>query len=123
MKSKVVTLCGSTRFSKEFQFYNLIETLKGNIVLSIGCNLRDDEVFKDLTREQLEAIEEKLDKLHKRKIDMSDEVLVLNINGYIGESTKSEIEYAIKNNKKVRFVESSKLQKSRPIMECYDELL
>ena len=51
---------------------------------------------------------EMLDDMHKRKIDMADEIFVINVNGYIGESTKSEIEYAIKNNKKVEFLEDIK---------------
>ncbi|MPM93478.1 hypothetical protein SDC9_140615 [bioreactor metagenome] len=46
-----------------------------------------------------------LDDIHKRKIDMSDEIYVINKNGYIGESTKGEIEYAIKNGKRVDYLE------------------
>lgn len=41
-----------------------------------------------------------LDDMHKRKIDMADEIYVINVGGYIGESTNSEIEYAKQNNKK-----------------------
>ena len=53
----------------------------------------------------LTKTKEMLDDMHKRKIDMADEIFVINVNGYIGESTKSEIEYAIKNNKKVNYLE------------------
>ena len=50
---------------------------------------------------------EMLDDMHKRKIDMSDEIFVINVNGYIGDSTKSEIEYAIKTGKKVNYLEDN----------------
>ena len=53
----------------------------------------------------LTKTKEMLDDMHKRKIDMSDEIFVINVGGYIGESTKSEIDYAIKNNKKVNYLE------------------
>ena len=49
-----------------------------------------------------------LDDMHKRKIDMADEVFVINKNGYIGQSTKGEIEYAISTNKIVNFMEEIK---------------
>ena len=50
-------------------------------------------------------IKKMLDDMHKRKIDMADEIFVINKNGYIGSSTKSEIEYALKTNKKVNYME------------------
>lgn len=91
---KVVCLCGSTRFYDAFQKAYYEETMKGNIVLSVGfC---PDSVTKEhgehigITDEQKVM----LDNLHKRKIDLSDEVLVLNVGGYIGKSTQSEIDYA-----------------------------
>lgn len=104
---KVVCLCGSTRFMEAFQKANLNETLKGNIVLSIGCNTKSDvELFSAQNRDaEFEETKRKLDELHKRKIDLADEVFVLNVNGYIGESTRSEIEYAEAHNKPVRYLE------------------
>ena len=97
---KIVCLCGSTRFKEEFQQANLEETLKGNIVLSIGCNTKSD-VGLGITEEK----KKELDELHKRKIDLADKVLVLNVGGYIGSSTKSEIEYATKHGKPVMYLE------------------
>lgn len=95
MMPKVVCLCGSTRFHATFEEANLSETLEGHIVLSIGCNLKsDDEVFKGMAPAALRLIKAKLDVLHLHKIEMSDEILVINEDGYIGESTEREIEYA-----------------------------
>ena len=53
-----------------------------------------------------EGTKEMLDDMHKRKIDMADEIFVINVNGYIGESTKSEIEYAKLHGKKVNYLET-----------------
>lgn len=77
-------------------------TLEGNIVISVGLfGHADGELGNAITSE----IKLMLDDIHKRKIDMSDEIYVINKNGYIGESTKSEIEYAIKTRKKINFLE------------------
>lgn len=85
----IVTLCGSTRFKKEFHEENLNYTLMGYVVLSVGSFMHSDTEIK-ITPEQ----KQKLDELHKRKIDMSDFIYVIDVDGYIGESTRSEIEYA-----------------------------
>jgi len=101
----IVCLCGSTRFIEAWQKANLEETLAGRIVLQIGCNTKSDADLQSigvLTEETKKA----LDVLHKRKIDIADEILVLNVNGYIGDSTRSEIEYAKAHGKKVRWLES-----------------
>lgn len=100
---RIVCLCGSTRFSEAFKEANLKETIAGNIVLSIGCDTKSDKDLIALGKLTKEA-KDKLDDLHKRKIDLADEILVLNVDGYIGESTKSEIEYAQLNNKKIRYL-------------------
>jgi len=106
---KIVCLCGSTRFSEAFQKANLDETLAGNIVLSIGCDMRTDkEVFEHLSEEELKKIKTKLDELHKQKIDLADEVSILNVGGYIGESTRSELNYARSKGKIVKFLEEEK---------------
>jgi len=103
----IVCLCGSTRFSEAFQKANLLETLAGNIVLTIGCDLRSDTVtFHDLSDEQRAEIKAQLDELHLSKIDLADEVLILNVNGYIGESTRRELSYANQQGKRIRFLES-----------------
>jgi hypothetical protein len=103
----IVCLCGSTRFSHAFQEANLHETLAGRIVLSIGCDMRSDvDIFGPLPADELTAIKARLDKLHLRKIDLADEVLILNVGGYIGESTARELAYARQQGKRVRFLES-----------------
>ena len=101
MEYPVITLCGSTRFKDEFMQVQKELTLKGNIVISVGLfgYSGDNEVF---TNKETKIM---LDDMHKRKIDMADSIFVINKNGYIGDSTKSEIEYAIKHNKKVLYLE------------------
>lgn len=102
----IVCLCGSTRFSKAYQEANLAETLSGKIVLTIGADMKSDEdLFADLSPEKLEEIKTRLDELHLRKIDLADEVYVLNVDGYVGKSTRREIGYAKKMGKKIRWLE------------------
>lgn len=104
-KPTVVCLCGSTRFGDAFAKANLEETLAGRIVLTIGCNTKSDtELFGGMQEEELKRIKTGLDELHKRKIDLCDEILVLDVNGYIGDSTKSEIEYAMAHGKRCRYL-------------------
>lgn len=103
-RPRIVCLCGSSRFWKTFERVNMEETLAGRIVLSIGTERRSDrELLEagDLTPEQKVA----LDQLHKHKIDLADEVLVLNVGGYVGESTRREIAYARAHGKPVRWLE------------------
>lgn len=104
---KVITLCGSTKFKDEFLRVQKELTLKGNIVISVGLfgHSGDNEVWENMDEGTLTKTKEMLDDMHKRKIDMSDEIFVINVNGYIGESTKSEIEYAISTGKKVNYLE------------------
>lgn len=102
----IVCLCGSTRFWRDFQQASLRETLAGKIVLSIGAaNGTDDEHFGNLPRAEYDRVKQRLDELHKRKIDLADEVLILNVGGYIGESTRRELEYALEHRKTVRYLE------------------
>lgn len=109
----VVCLCGSTRFGAAFAAANLQETLTGKIVLSIGCNLRSDaEIFGHLSPAEIDAIKQRLDDLHLRKIDMADEVLILNVGGYVGESTRRELAYAREHGKVVRWLEPDKAVQS-----------
>lgn len=106
MRPHIVCLCGSTRFSEAYQQANLRETLEGCIVLTIGCDMKSDHaLFDGKTQAELDEIKTLLDKLHLAKIDMADEIFVLNVGGYIGESTRREIEYAEKNDKYVRYLE------------------
>ena len=99
-KYKVITLCGSTRFKDQFFEAHKRLTLEGNIVISVGLfgHSGDNEVWT-------EAIKEMLDDMHKRKIDMADAIYVINVGGYIGSSTRSEIDYATKNGKEVLYLE------------------
>ena len=104
---KVITLCGSTRFKDEFYKVQKELTLEGNIVISVGLfgHSGDSEVWDNMSEGTLTKTKEMLDDMHKRKIDMADEIFVINKNGYIGDSTKSEIAYAIKSGKKVNYLE------------------
>jgi hypothetical protein len=99
-RPQIVCLCGSSRFSEAFRQANLVETLAGKIVLTIGCEWHSDQAL-GLT----EADKQQLDKLHLRKIDLADIVYVLNVGGYIGDSTRREIEYAREQGKAIRWLE------------------
>ena len=102
-KYKVVTLCGSTRFKDAFLEVQKKLTLEGNIVISVGLfgHSGDEEVWTPGTKVML-------DDMHKRKIDMADEIFVINVGGYIGESTRSEIEYARAAGKKINYLDAAK---------------
>ncbi len=100
-KYKVITLCGSTRFKEDFLRVQKQLTLEGNIVISVGFFEQADGDENIITPE----VKVMFDDMHKRKIDMCDEIYVINKNGYIGESTKSEIEYAIEIGKPVKYLE------------------
>ena len=108
MKYPVITLCGSTRFKEEFMKAQKDLTLKGYIVISVGLfgHSCDKEVWENMDEGTLTKTKEMLNDMHKRKIDMADEIFVINVGGYIGESTRSEIEYAKMNNKKVNYLEN-----------------
>ena len=98
-KYKIITLCGSAKFKDDFVKEQKNLTLEGYIVLSLGFfDLEQGEILNQKTKQLL-------DDMHKKKIDLADEIFVINKDGYIGESTKSEIEYAMKTGKKVSFLE------------------
>lgn len=104
----IICLCGSTRFSEAFQRANFEMTLAGKIILTIGCDTKcDDDLFSEMSPDDLVNLKKGLDTLHFRKIDMADEVLILNVDGYIGESTSKELAYAKAMGKRVRFLEGS----------------
>lgn len=104
-KYKIITLCGSTRFKNEFIEVQKQLTLKGYIVVSVGLfgHSGDEEVWNNDTKQML-------DDMHKRKIDMADEIFVIDVDGYIGESTLSEIKYAENQDKKVHYYSQNKSQ-------------
>ncbi len=94
---KVITLCGSTKFKKQFREAEASLTLQGHIVISLGF-FEQSEGIK-ITQEQEKFFED----MHYRKIDMSDEIFVIDVDGYIGNSTNKEIEYAKKTGKIIRY--------------------
>lgn len=95
---KVITLCGSTRFKEQFLEVQKRLTLEGNIVISVGLfgHSGDNEVWNEDTKAML-------DRMHLAKIDLADEIFVINVDNYIGDSTRNEIAYAKSNGKKVNF--------------------
>ena len=106
-KYKVITLCGSTRFKEAFIETQKRLTLEGNIVISVGLfgHSGDNEVWENMDEGTLTKTKEMLDDMHRHKIDMADEIFVINVGGYIGSSTRSEIEYALVTGKSVRYLE------------------
>ena len=94
--SKIITLCGSTRFYKKFDEVMLKLTLAGWIVFTIGTHQ-----FSDHDLPNVNNVKKMLDKMHKTKIDMSAAIFVIDVDGYIGESTKTEIAHAYATDKKV----------------------
>lgn len=111
---KVITLCGSTRFKDAFMREQKRLTLEGNIVISVGLfgHSGDEEAWSNSGETK-----KMLDDIHKRKIDMSDGIFVINENGYIGHSTRNEINYALAHGKTVEYLE--------PLIceACYDRFL
>ena len=101
-KYKIITLCGSIKFKDEFMKVQEKLTLDGNIVLT-------PNFFNGIKKDEIdEKTKKMLDEMHKQKIDMSDEIYVINVGGYIGESTKNEIEYAKAKGKKIFYLEGIK---------------
>ena len=104
----IICLCGSTRFMEAFFVAGWRFTLEGIIVLSIGvCKHANDHGGEALGQD----VADKLDELHLRKIDLADSVFVLNVDGYIGESTRKEIEYAKSKNKPIRYLQALKAER------------
>ena len=101
-RPRVVCLCGSTRFMAAFHAAGWHFTLKREIVLSVGvCKHAEHHGGEALGQE----VADMLDELHLRKIDLANYVFVLNVDGYIGESTRKEIEYAESIGKLVQYLE------------------
>ncbi len=109
-KYKIVTLCGSTRFKDAFEETQKRLTLEGNIVISVGLfgHSGDEEVWQTGTKEML-------DDMHLRKIDLADEIFVINVGGYIGSSTSKEIEYARSIGKPVNYLEKPEQPRERDL--------
>jgi dienelactone hydrolase len=98
-RPRVITLCGSTRFKQEFEAENRRLTLEGHIVISVGLFGHHEPDF-DWGDPKVA-----LDELHKRKIDLADQIHVINVGGYVGDSTRGEIHYAIDHGKRVTYLE------------------
>ena len=97
---KIVCLCGSTKFKSKYEDLNLQETLKGNVVLSVGCFLHADGIPLDKEQKRI------VDLLHLKKIEMADVVIVINEDDHIGESTARELAYAVAlGEKEIRFTQ------------------
>ena len=117
---KVITLCGSTRFKDEFLEAQKRLTLEGNVVISVGLfgHSGDDEVWS-------EGVKDMLDRQHLAKIDLADEIFVVNVGGYIGDSTRREIAYAEYKGKPIAYLENGKklgfFEKYVALCELYDE--
>lgn len=98
-RAKIITMCGSLKFIKEIIYHTERLELEGNCVLSIIYPTKDDK--DDYTEYEHQL----LDKLHKQKIDMCDAMFVVNVGGYIGNSTRSEIDYGISCRKEIMYLE------------------
>lgn len=109
----IVCLCGSTRFYQAFMLANYQETLNGRIVLSVGFYAHSPNTHHHGMVGLTPDVKAKLDRLHLAKIDLADEVLILNVGDYIGLSTRREAWYAARRNKQIRFLEKSHLTGQR----------
>ncbi len=98
---RIVTLCGSSQFKKEFLDVEAILTMQGYVVLSLGIFLEHDNI--GLEKDQVAVIDE----VHHYKISMCDEIFVVDVDGYIDEKTKKEIEFAKKNRKQIKYLSSN----------------
>ncbi|MBT3077629.1 MULTISPECIES: hypothetical protein [Streptomyces] len=97
---RIVVICGSTRFMADMHEANLRETAAGHIVVAPGCNMKEPHALW-ATEEQAEPLKARLDALHRAKIRLADEVLV--VGDYIGDSTRAEIRYAASLGKPIRY--------------------
>lgn len=105
-RPKIVCLCDSTRFMDIWREAGFLEEMKGNIVLTINISLKDaDKMLAGLPDKEKLHIKARADELHLRKIELADEILVLNVGGYVGNSTQQEIDYARMLGKKIRWWE------------------
>ena len=103
----IITLCGSTRFFETFLEVNNKLTSKGYIVLSIGV-VKSKAIMLDKSDPELLKM---LDALHREEIAISDSIFVIDVDSYIGESTKSEIEFAEKHGKRIYRLSNGDLNK------------
>ncbi len=111
---RIVCLCGSTRFKDAFMGANRELTFQRKIVLMPGIFGHSEMGGQE--KLGAKVIDEQ-NELHLRKIDLADEILVLNINGYIGNGTRNEIAYAQKTGKPVKYLEAPPTQEQTDVSE------
>lgn len=105
----IITLCGSTKFKEHFERINREMTLAGHIVISVGFYLHNmteeeiDETFPMRSADETIPADDKswLDLVHLDKISLADAIIVVNPDGYIGESTRREIAWALMQEKQI----------------------
>ena len=100
-KYPIITLCGSTKFKEDFIRMQRELTLKGHVVISVGLFGHADGEYQTVLTEE---VKEMLDDMHLQKIDMAEAIYVVNPGGYIGSSTRKEIEYARAKGKQVHYL-------------------
>jgi hypothetical protein len=105
-RPNIVCLCGSTKFAQAFEKANLDETIAGNIVLTVGSMTQSNDSLKELITPEIKT---RLDLLHLEKIKLSDQVLILNVGGYVGESTFNEFLFAYGLGKTIAFLETDNI--------------
>lgn len=118
----IITLCGSLKFENEFKKWDERLTFAGHTVFTVTSYPSDHQGNKEwYTTEQ----KQHLDLAHKRKIMASDGILVIDIDGYIGESTASEISYAEFYKKIIKYVSHLYYGAERvcPYAGCHDPYL
>ncbi len=101
MKEQIITLCGSTKFKEKFEYHNKRLSLLGKVVFSVACFGHADNLDLPIIDKMT------LDEVHLKKIDLSEAIYVINFRGYIGVSTKREIEYAKKEGKRIYYLEKT----------------
>jgi hypothetical protein len=105
VRPKIICLCGSSRFVAEMAVLAwTLERDEDVIVLSLHF-LPAWYTQQEDHQAEFEEVEDKMNALHLKKIDLADEVMIINIGGYIGRDTKREIRYAQKHGKPVIFLE------------------
>ena len=105
MKPKIVCLCGSSRFVDIMAVVGwLLEKEEGKIAMGLHLLPRWYPDVPDHHLAEAEGVAEQMDELHLRKIDLADEIYVINWDGYIGESTAKEIAYALVTGKPIRYL-------------------
>jgi hypothetical protein len=103
----VITLCGSTKFKDAFEEQRKKLSLEGYVVISLGTfeHSGDKEVWEGKPEGTYTETKNMIDDMHYQKIDMADKIMVINVGGYIGESTAKEIEYAKLTGKDILYLE------------------